>query len=84
MLKQEQSLAAKAAARKLRREDLSGATHRLNKKKFEELEKDVLMTSELKGSLRLTRVRATHRCVSTSVLCVCENALELGNSCRWY
>ncbi|XP_067941767.1 ribosome biogenesis protein NOP53-like isoform X2 [Watersipora subatra] len=51
----EKLLAKKAALREAKRVEKAGGTKRLYKKKFVEPDEDVLLTSELKGSLALTR-----------------------------
>ena len=61
----EKLLADKTELKKAQRLEESGKTRRLNRKKYEEPEEDVLLTSELKGSLRLTRV-----CIYVSLLCI--------------
>ena len=52
----EAELADRAARRHKEREESIYKTRRLNKNKFEELEEDVVLSSDLTGSLRTSKV----------------------------
>lgn len=52
----EAELAGREMKRQKQREESIYKTRRLNKQRFEELEDDVLLSSELSGSLRTTKV----------------------------
>lgn len=52
----QRELLERAAKKQQEVDDSFYKTKRLNKKKFEDLEEDVLLSSELSGSLRTTKV----------------------------